>query len=423
LALIVTFLGYLKSKRYALISLALIILTFSLLPTPANSPLVRLITVGGKDPYAYTRIAIWKSALSIFKEHPFLGTGLGTFRDAFPGYSFPVEGVFARFGKKASFAHNEYLQIASEMGIFALGIFIWILCAFLKKAKELLGNLRGKEEYGLVIGLVVGIIGILIHSLVDFPLHAPAVTIFLTINAGIVMSLSSDVRHQISDIRKKSTFRQSKRYYLYSGSIILILGYAIIAPYLADIYAEREEYRKAIVQDPLCGEYHFKLANLYVKKYRETKDSYYRIDAYEEFKRAIRLEPRNGHYHRCLAKFYHENFTGKSRIDRTIREMKRTLELNPNYCFYYCELGSIYANERRREEAVQSYKKAIELEPNYVQAHHNLGRIYENLGKAKLAKEEHKKAEEARRKGLTKLTRTKYEDRLITLQRKDLTNK
>ncbi|MBU4310204.1 O-antigen ligase family protein [bacterium] len=458
LTLIVTFLGYLKNKRYALITLVLVILFFSLLPTPANSPLVRLITVGGKDPYAYTRLSIWKSALSIFKNHPFLGTGLGTFQDAFPGYSFPVEGVFARFGKKASFAHNEYLQIASEMGIFALGIFMWILCAFLKKAKELLRNLRGKEEYGLVIGLIVGIMGILIHSLVDFPLHAPAVTIFLTINAGLLMGWSSSpiiyparpVRCLLSngvkgrsrsngavhrsftplegDLSRRLVLREAslmgpittlgKRYYLYSVLIILILGYAVIAPYLADIYAERGKYRKAIAHDPLCGEYHFKLANLYVKQYRETKDSYYRIDAYKEFKRAIRLESRNGYYHRCLAKFYHENFTGRSRIDFAIRAMKKALELSPYDCFFHYELGSIYANEERYEETIQNYKKAIELEPNYVQAHYNLGRIYEDLDNAELAEEEYKKAEESRRKGLTKLTRTKYEDQLISLQKK-----
>jgi tetratricopeptide (TPR) repeat protein len=419
LSLIVIFLGTLKSRRYALISLALIILTFSLLPTPTNSPLTRLITVGGKDPYAYTRISIWKSALSISKDYPFLGTGLGTFKDAFLGYSFPVEGVFARFGKKASFAHNEYLQIASETGIFALGIFIWLLCVFFKKAKELLKSLQGKEEYGLVIGLVVGTMGVLIHSLVDFPLHAPAVTIILAINAGIVMGLSLDIRYQVSDIRKRSTFLQNKRYYLYLVLIILILGYAIVAPYLADIYAERGEYRKAITQDPLCGEYHFKLANLYVKRFKETDDFSHRTNAYREFKRAMRLEPRNGYYHRCLARFYHQNFTGKSRIDFAIREMEEALELNPNDCFFHYELATIYANEARYEETIQNYRKAIELEPNYAQAHYNLGRIYEELGKTEMAKEEYKKAEEAKRKGLTKLTRTKYENQLITLERKD----
>ncbi len=440
LALIVTFLGYLKSKRYALITLALVILLFSLFPTPVNSPLMRLITVGGKDPYAYTRISIWKSALSIIKDHPFLGTGLGTFSDAFPGYSFPVKGVFARFGKKASFAHNEYLQIASEMGIFALGIFIWLLFTFFRKAKELLKSLQGKEEYGLIIGLVVGIVGVLNHSLVDFPLHAPAVTIFLAINAGIVMGLGSPESKVKSPKSKaprkvamlprgrqspksKIVFLQSKRYYLYLVLIILILEYAIIAPYLADIYAERGEYRKAIAQDPLCGEYHFELANLYVKRYRETGDSYYRIDAYERFKRAMRLEPRNGYYHRRLAKFYHQNFTGRSRLDFAIREMERALELNPDHCFYYYELGSIYANEGRYEEAIENYKKAIELEPNYAQTHYSLGRIYEDLGRTEIAEEEYKKAEDARKKGLTKLTRTKYENRLIAPPRKNLTNK
>jgi len=416
LALIVIFLGALKSKRYVLVVLALLILTFSLLPTPANSPLVRLITVGGKDPYAYTRLSIWKSALSIFKDHPFLGTGLGTFQDAFSGYSFPVEGVFARFGKKASFAHNEYLQIASEMGIFALGIFVWFLCVFFKKARELLKSFRGKEEYGLVIGLVAGIMGVLIHSLVDFPLHAPAVIIFLTINAGIVMGLSSSP----FTVHRSPFTVLGKRYYLYLVLIILILGYAVIAPYLADIYAERGEYRKAILHDPLCGEYHFKLANLYVKQYRETGDSSYRIAAYREFKKATRLEPKNSYYHRRLAKFYHQNFTGKSRIDFAIREIKKALELSPYDCFFHYELATIYANEGRSEEAIQNYKKAIGLESNYAQAHYNLGRLYEELSKTEMAGEEYKRAEESRKKGLAKLTRTKYENQLISLQRKDL---
>lgn len=427
LALIVIFLGALKSRRHALIALALIMLTFSLLPTPANSPLVRLVTIGGKDPYAYTRISIWKSAFSIIKDHPFLGTGLGTFQDAFLGYSFPVEGVFARFGKKASFAHNEYLQLVSEMGIFVLGVFIWLLCAFFRKAKKLLKDFRNEEKYGLIVGLVAGIMGVLIHGLVDFPLHAPAVAIFLTVNAGIVMGLGP--APIIYPVRGRSLSNGAdhrtpitvlgKRYYLYLVLIILILGYAVITPYLADIYAEGEEYKKAIAQDPLSGEYHFELANLSATQYKEMKDPHYRLLAYKEFKKAIKLEPRNGYYHRRLAKFYHQNFTGRSRIALVIREMEKALKLNPNYCFYYCELGSIHANEKRYEEAIQNYKKAVELEPNYVQAHYNLGRIYEDLGRPEMAEEEYKKAEKARRKGLVKLTRTKYENQLITLARKD----
>ncbi|MCK4648116.1 O-antigen ligase family protein [bacterium] len=439
LALIVIFLGALKSKRYVLIALGLLILIFSLLPTPTNSPLVRLITVGGKDPYAYTRISIWKSALSMIKDHPFLGTGLGTFKDAFSGYNFPVEGVFARFGKKASFAHNEYLQIASEAGIFALGIFIWLLFAFFRKAKKLLRDFRNKEEYGLVIGLVAGIMGVLIHSLVDFPLHAPAIPIILSINAGMVMGLGSpkspeeqaygagklsakgEARQRRQSPKSKIIFLQSKRYYLYLVLIILILGYVIFTPYLADIYAEKGEYRKAIAQDPLCGEYHFKLANLYVKQFKKPGDSYYRLAAYQKFKKAIKLEPRNEYYRRRLAKFYHQNFKGRSRIDFAIREMKKALELAPYNCFFHHELGSIYANEGRYEEATQNYKKAIELEPNYVQAHYNLAHLYESLGKSEIAEEEYSGAKEARKKGLTKLTRTKYENRLITLSIKNLT--
>jgi putative inorganic carbon (HCO3(-)) transporter len=430
---VVGLLGYLKSRRYAAITLVLVILLFTLFPTPHSSPVFRLLTGGGEDPYTYTRLSIWKSALAMLRDYPLLGTGPGTFQDAFSRYSFPVEGVFARFGKKALFAHNEYLQIASEMGIFALGIFIWLFSSFFRKVAGLLKDFRSREGYGLVVGLTTGIAGLLIHSLVDFPLHAPAVALILTINTGILMGLGSAEGPPLLKKRRRIVFLETGRYYLYLVLLVLILGYAIFAPYWADSYAKEAErvkgnnpllsihkLQKATGWDPLSGAYHLQLANLYIRLYRETRDDYYRIAAYKELQEAIELEEKNGYYRRSLAKFYDQEFTGHLRVDLIVHEMQKAIELQPHSCFLHYELASIYAREGEYAEAIGYYKKAIELEPNYSQAHYRLGDIYRKLGRNEAAREEYECSEETKKAGLRKSPRTPYEDQLISFSAKTL---
>jgi len=72
------------------------------------------------------RLDIWKNGLAVFMENPILGTGVDTFRVA--------EGL-ANAGGKWSEAHNSFLEIAVELGLPGIIVFLGMLLSAYKMAK------------------------------------------------------------------------------------------------------------------------------------------------------------------------------------------------------------------------------------------------------------------------------------------------
>jgi O-antigen ligase len=126
----------------------------------------------------------YRSTLAIIGNHPWLGTGLGTFAWVYPEYrsnTWTSWGVWDR-------AHSTPLEIASDMGlplaavviagwagVFAvLGFGLWT---------------RNRDQIILVAALATAGIGIL-HSLIDFSLQIPgfAIVVFSLVGAGLAQS-------------------------------------------------------------------------------------------------------------------------------------------------------------------------------------------------------------------------------------------
>jgi O-antigen ligase len=79
------------------------------------------------------RLRMWKGAWELIRERPLLGWGIGTFpleqARTIPG-SAPQALVQVTGPTLAQDAHNEYAQVAAEMGIAGLGLDLWVLGAF-----------------------------------------------------------------------------------------------------------------------------------------------------------------------------------------------------------------------------------------------------------------------------------------------------
>lgn len=113
------------------------------------------------------------------RQHPWLGTGAGTFAEIFPAFRgevLPSWGVW-------DFAHSSILEIAVEMGMpMAVLIAAASLCALIVVAH---GALRAAAMSGLFLSAVLGIMLMtFLHSLVDFPLQIPGYMIPFAILAG-----------------------------------------------------------------------------------------------------------------------------------------------------------------------------------------------------------------------------------------------
>ncbi len=82
---------------------------------------------------------IWRDALRMWLDHPFIGSGLGTFHINFPGYaSEALRKIYPARQFIVNDAHSEYVQTLAETGVIGLAIFFWIIYSFYLSGVRLL---------------------------------------------------------------------------------------------------------------------------------------------------------------------------------------------------------------------------------------------------------------------------------------------
>lgn len=150
----------------------------------ASTPVVnRLITLTQQDAEdnLTARITCWRSTCNLIKDHPFTGTGPGTFARVFPEYLEP--GLYGL----PLFAHNDYLQFAADTGVLFFPLMLWLLFLFFRTGFRKIKS-RSRQTMGISLGAMAAVTAILIHSYSDFNLHVPANTVLFTVIMGIMAS-------------------------------------------------------------------------------------------------------------------------------------------------------------------------------------------------------------------------------------------
>ena len=125
------FIRELGSARRLLIGLVGFAIASAIVMVAAGGELTHQIEARGI--YDVGRVDAWRSSLSIVYDHPWLGTGLGTFASVFSAYRNPAAGVWGVWDH----AHSTPLELMVEMGVpFSLLVFaVWsIMLGFLLRA-------------------------------------------------------------------------------------------------------------------------------------------------------------------------------------------------------------------------------------------------------------------------------------------------
>ncbi len=112
---------------------------------------------------ARSRIPLMQVAYSIIKANPLLGIGINNYTEVMEDYDTTDIGVTSLTTYQV---HNIFLQIAADMGIIALVIFIWLIFMVYKQGLSYIRASEGPIS-AIVIGLIAGITAFLIHGLVD----------------------------------------------------------------------------------------------------------------------------------------------------------------------------------------------------------------------------------------------------------------
>lgn len=120
------------------------------------------------DPVTATspRLLIWKGTWEMIKDHPLLGTGLGTYWLLWPPYRLPDD------SSGGYYAHNDYLQLWVETGLPGLVLFMAFLVFVLRIYIRALtrNNLSPAQKIELS-ALFAGLLAIAIHSVFSFNLY------------------------------------------------------------------------------------------------------------------------------------------------------------------------------------------------------------------------------------------------------------
>src|SRR5271165_6312616 len=123
---------------------------------------------GHSDLSSDIRAYINRDGLRMFLKKPVLGWGLGTFPIVYPQFRTFYTNFFVNE------AHNDYLQLLVEMGLLGFGTMLWFLLTLYARAIKKIGNWTGEIGGATALACVLGLSGILVHSVFDFNLQIPA---------------------------------------------------------------------------------------------------------------------------------------------------------------------------------------------------------------------------------------------------------
>jgi len=127
------------------------------------------------------RLQIWQETLVSIGERPFLGVGFGNFNY--------VLGENASALKKGSSAHSIYFDIAAEIGILGLIIFLLLIVEILKTAYESYFEMEKKYLKVFAGSFFVYFTWICAHSFFDVVIFNDKVLMFTVIMVGVLYSL------------------------------------------------------------------------------------------------------------------------------------------------------------------------------------------------------------------------------------------
>jgi len=415
-------------KKIFIFILALIILVTFLfaLPNPLNKPGTVISKIKGrisisqftKGSSLKRREAIWGFTTLMIKDHPILGSGLGTFKYNSLNYQakFFDQGENRRLYPYgiADKVHNEYLQLGAELGLIGLGIFLWLIICFFRCGLRILKKLKDKYKQGIVIGLMGGVVAVLIDAIFGFPLHLPATLVLFWLFVGLVVSLNHSENHAEQEVKTvsvketqskakaggdKSDRTESNIYrfkpLLYMLIILLSLFLCVMVtrPFVSQVYefyaveyAEKADYdtaakyfQEALKWNPYFGMIYYNLGQIIYQKGLYTP-------AIENFEKAEKYMD-----HPDLPSKLAYLYFKKGQLDKGIVKLKQAITYQKDeksMVPLYTDLGNNYMRAERYKPAEIAFKNALRVDPKYVNVHYGLAGAYLRQNKLDEAQEE-----------------------------------
>jgi len=129
------------------------------------------------------RTEVWGAAIGMLRDHPLFGVGIDTFQDFYPGYSGRDDGL--------NHAHNLFLNVAAERGIFGLLAFAAVTILLVGALIERLKTSTSRTDRALIIGLFAAFAAYSVHSQFDVSYYDYKVLLLFWLLVGLTISIGT----------------------------------------------------------------------------------------------------------------------------------------------------------------------------------------------------------------------------------------
>lgn len=181
---LMTFVGSSRLARIAAILLIIGTLAAGVLWMGGESLSTKLAQTNDQTSDGTTRHEIWSASWRLFKNNPWTGAGFGAYFLAIPQFEKSSGHV------KLEQAHNDYLDLAASGGVVGIVLAAWFIGAVVWCASTRLSS-RDRYRRAAALGAATGMLGVAVHSAVDFGLQVTGIAVVFTALLGILIA---DVR-------------------------------------------------------------------------------------------------------------------------------------------------------------------------------------------------------------------------------------
>jgi len=172
-----------KDIRAILLLLLIIFLSVYFLPRPVLNWMVNhpnphdfIVEEGGRRLH-------WQAAINMIKAHPLIGVGINTFPLNYTRYKISSDTMTGWY------AHNAYLNMAAEIGLIGLGIFILMLGTIIRNWWRSYKKIDTADLQAFSLGIFGGFIGYLVAGILESNLQYSNLAVLFWFSLGILVAM------------------------------------------------------------------------------------------------------------------------------------------------------------------------------------------------------------------------------------------
>jgi len=165
------------------------------------------------------RFLIWQTSLNMIYDAPLLGSGLGTY-----AHNIANEGYATWIVNNVTRAHNDLLELAVELGLVGIAIFIGVVVTILYSAVKILKNTKEDTKLFYYL-LLVALVGSFVNMQFSSPYQLAFPLILFGLYVGLISKQSDTLIKPIKELTLAFSVRYKRSLLAFSFSIIAVLFY------------------------------------------------------------------------------------------------------------------------------------------------------------------------------------------------------